>query len=203
MRFEYGRTTGYGSATSEQAIGAGASTVSVTAAIGCGRAPGTRYEYRAVATSAAGITRGANRSFTTPRVPTAVTMAASTLRPVWGSGVTVTGRVSGIGRTPMALERQDFPFTGPFVGIATTTASSSGTYSLTAPLFMTARLRVVTRTAVVAASPVTTASVAVKVGLKTRRLQGRRYRLEGAIWPALPERPDRFSASRAAVAGAP
>ena len=51
---------------------------------------------------------------------------------------------------------------------------------------MTARLRVVTRTAVVAASPVTTASVAVKVGLKTRRLRGRRYRLEGAIWPAVP-----------------
>ena len=39
VRFEYGRTTAYGSATPEQAIGAGGSTVNVTAAIG-GLAPG-------------------------------------------------------------------------------------------------------------------------------------------------------------------
>ena len=32
----------------------------------------------------------------------------------------------------------------------------------------------------------TTASVAVKVGLKTKRLSGRRFRLEGATWPAVP-----------------
>jgi hypothetical protein len=185
VRFEYGRTTAYGTATPDQAIGAGGSTVSVTAAI-AGLAPATRYHYRAVATSAAGITRGANRSFTTPRVPTAVTMTASTFRPVWGRGVTVTGRVSGVGRTPVALERQDFPFTGPFVGIATATASANGTYSLTALLFTTARLRVVTRTAVIAMSQVATAKVAVRVGLKTRRLRDRRYRLEGSIWPAVP-----------------
>ena len=51
---------------------------------------------------------------------------------------------------------------------------------------MTTRLRVVTWTAIVATSPVTTASVAVRVGLNKRRLAGRRYRLEGATWPAVP-----------------
>ena len=44
----------------------------------------------------------------------------------------------------------------------------------------------VTRTSVVATSPVATVSVAVKVGLKTRRLSGRRTRIEGATWPAVP-----------------
>jgi hypothetical protein len=44
-----------------------------------------------------------------------------------------------------------------------------------------------TRTAVVASSPVTTASVAVKVGLKSRRLRGNRVRIEGATWPAVPD----------------
>ena len=38
---------------------------------------------------------------------------------------------------------------------------------------------------VVAVSPVTTVSVAVKVGLKTKRLKGRRLRVEGATWPAV------------------
>ena len=49
MRFEYGTSTSYGSATPDQAIGAGGSTVSVTAAI-TGLKPGTRYNYRTVAT---------------------------------------------------------------------------------------------------------------------------------------------------------
>ena len=35
-------------------------------------------------------------------------------------------------------------------------------------------------------STVTTANVAVKVGLTTRRLSSRRIELEGATWPAVP-----------------
>ena len=186
VRFEYGPTTAYGNVTPEQAIGAGTSTVSVAAAIG-NLAPNTRYQYRAVATSAAGVTRGGNRSFTTSRAPTGVAITPSTIRPVWGSGLTITGTVSGVNSTPVALEKQDFPYSGPFVPITTATANNRGAFTLTVPpLFTTARLRVVTRTAVVATSPVITANVAVKVGLKARRLSGRRYRLEGATWPAVP-----------------
>jgi hypothetical protein len=186
VRFEIGTTTAYGTSTPEQPIGAGTSTLSVTAAAGALR-PGTRYQYRAVATSAAGVTRGGNRSFTTPRVPTGVAVTPSTVRPIWGSGLTMTGTVSGVGSTPVALERQDFPFSGPFVPVATATANSRGAFTLSVPpLYTTARLRVVTRTAVVASSPVTTASVAVKVGLKRKRLKGGRFRLEGATWPAVP-----------------
>ena len=186
VRFEYGTSTSYGSATSDQAIGAGGAAVAVSAAL-TGLRPNTRYNFRTVATSAAGISRSGNRTFTTSRAPTGVAMTPSTVRPIWGSGLTVQGSVSGTGSTPVALEKQEFPFTGGFSQIATATANSRGAFTLTAPpLSVTSRLRVVTRTSVVATSPVATVSVAVKVGLKTRRLSGRRTRVEGATWPAVP-----------------
>ena len=47
VRFEYGTSTSYGSATPDQAIGAGGSAVAVTAAI-TGLKPGTRYNFRTV-----------------------------------------------------------------------------------------------------------------------------------------------------------
>jgi hypothetical protein len=186
VRFEYGLTTSYGSATPDQAIGAGGSSVAVTAAL-TGLRPNTRYNFRTVATSAAGITRSGNRTLTTSKAPTGVAITPSTIRPVWGSGLTVSGSVAGASSLPVALERQEFPFTGPFTQIATANANSRGAFTLTAPPFtVTSRLRVVTRSAVVATSPVATVSVAVKVGLKTRRLRGKRTRIEGATWPAVP-----------------
>jgi len=185
VHFEYGTTSAYGTSTPDQAVGAGTANVTVNAAIG-GLKPGTRYSYRAVATSAAGVTRSSG-TFTTSKAPTGVAITPSTIRPIWGTGLTISGSVSGAGSTPVALEKQDFPFTGAFAQIATATANGNGAFTLTAPpLFVTARLRVVTRTSVVASSPVATASVAVKVGLKSRRLSGRRTRIEGATWPAVP-----------------
>jgi hypothetical protein len=185
VRFEYGTSTSYGTSTPDQAIGAGGSTVSVTAAIG-GLQPGTKYNYRAVATSAAGIARGGNRSFTTSKAPTGVAITPSTIRPIWGSGLTIKGTVTGAGSIPVALEKQDFPYSAGFAQVATANASSSGAFTLTAPaLFVTTHMRVVTRTSVVAASQPFTASVAVKVGLKTKRLKGERLRVEGATWPAV------------------
>ena len=146
VRFEYGTSTSYGSATPEQAIGAGGSAVAVSAAL-TGLRPNTRYNFRTVATSAAGIARSGNRTFTTSRAPTGVAITPSTIRPIWGSGLTVQGSVTGAGSTPVALEKQEFPFTGAFTQIATATANSRGSFSLTAPpLFVTSRLRVVTRT---------------------------------------------------------
>jgi hypothetical protein len=186
VHFEYGTTTRYGAGTADQAIGAGSSSVTVTAPVG-GLKPNTRYHFRAVATNAAGVTRGGDRSFTTQRTPTGVALTPSTTRPTWGSGLTITGKVSGQGSIPVALERQDFPFSNGFYQAATATASSSGNFAFTVPaLFSTTRLRVTTRTAIPATSPVTTASVAVKVGLTTHRLHGRRMRLTGATWPAVP-----------------
>lgn len=187
VRVEYGTSTRYGSATPEQAIGAGTSSVPVSVPLS-GLKPNTRYNYRFVATSAAGVTRQGNRTFTTSKVPTGVAITPSTVRPIYGSGLTVTGSVAGASSLPVALEKQDFPYSGPWTQIAAANANSRGAFTLTAPpLYVTARLRVVTRTAVVAASPVTTASVAVKVGVKSKRLRGKRVRLEGATWPAVPQ----------------
>ena len=186
VRFEYGTSTSYGTSTAEQSIGAGGSRVTASAPVG-GLKANTRYHYRAVATNAAGVARGSDRTFTTSRTPTAVALTPSTTRPVWGSGLTITGKVSGQGSIPVALERQDFPFSGAYYQAATATANGSGNFSLTVPpLYSTSRLRVVTRTAIPIASPVVTASVAVKVGLRSQRLSGKRVRLTGATWPAVP-----------------
>ena len=128
----------------------------------------------------------------------------STIRPIWGSGLTVTGSVSGAGSTPVALEKQDFPFTGAFAQIATATANSSGAFTLTAPpLFVTARLRVVTRTSVVASSPVATASVAVKVGPEDAPAERPPHPHRGRDLARRPRRAaSRCSASRARASGA-
>jgi hypothetical protein len=186
VRFEYGTSTAYGTATAEQAIGAGTSSVTVRATI-AGLRPNARYNFRAVATSAAGIRRGANRSFTTGKAPTGIAVTPSTVRPIWSNTVVFKGTVTGSGSTPVALEKQDFPYAGPFVQVATATSNSKGAFTLNSPaLFVTSRLRVVTRTSVVVTSGVTTANVAVKVGLKTKRVSSRRMRLTGATWPDVP-----------------
>ena len=186
VRFEYGTSTSYGANTPDQDLGAGGSRVAATAAVGA-LSPNTRYHYRAVATNAAGVTRGGDRTFTTSRTPTSVALTPSTTRPIWGSGLTIGGKVSGQGSVLVALERQVFPFSGGFYQAATATADSSGNFTLTVPaLYSTTRVRVVTRTPIPVASPVVTASVAVKVGLRSQRLSGKRVRLTGATWPAVP-----------------
>jgi hypothetical protein len=186
VRFEYGTSTSYGTSTPEQGIGAGTSRIAVSAPV-AGLKTNTRYHFRAVATNAAGVTRGGDRSFTTARTPTSVALTPSTTRPIWGSGMTITGKVGGQGSIPVALERQDFPFGNGFYQAATATANGSGNFSFTVPpLFSTTRLRVTTRTALPISSSVVVASVAVKVGLYTKRLRGKRVRITGATWPAVP-----------------
>ena len=115
VRFEYGPTTAYGNVTPEQAIGAGTSTV-----LGRGRdrRPGAEH---ALPVPRRGDERGGRRRAARTarsrrsRVPTGVAITPSTIRPVWGSGLTITGTVSGVNSTPVALEKQDFPYSGPFV----------------------------------------------------------------------------------------
>src|SRR4051812_10125901 len=83
LHFEYGTSTAYGTSTPEQPIGSGRSAVAVGIPVGALK-PGTRYNFRAVATSAAGIKRGSNRTFTTAKAPTGVAITPSTVRPTWG-----------------------------------------------------------------------------------------------------------------------
>jgi hypothetical protein len=66
--FQYGPTTGYGSATSEVDAGSGRSAVPASSTV-TGLEPAATYHYRLVATSAGGTVYGSDQSFTTP-VPT-------------------------------------------------------------------------------------------------------------------------------------
>jgi hypothetical protein len=66
-RFEYGTTTSYGSVAPSGASGVAGSlrTPRTFTEVVDGLAPGTTYHYRLVATNSAGITAGADRTFTT------------------------------------------------------------------------------------------------------------------------------------------
>jgi hypothetical protein len=187
-RFEYGTTTGYGKQTGSASAGTGASAVSVGANVS-GLQPHTRYHYRVVATNDAGTTRGRDRTFTTLRNPRGFTASASPNPAPWGGTTTISGRLTGqgIGGTTVALERQDFPFGGPFYLVGTKTASSNGSFSFkVGPIWALARLRLTSRTTIVAASPIIEVRSALRVGLRVSRLSGGRVRLQGAVSPAVP-----------------
>jgi hypothetical protein len=188
VRFEYGTSTNYGKTTAAQGAGAGDRGVSVSRVVG-GLRPNTRYHYRVIAINAAGTARGGDRAFTTVRQPTGATIVLDPAKVVWGRALTVTGRLSGNGVSgaPVALERQEFPFSSAFAQVGSaSTARSDGSFRFTiGALFATTRLRVVTRTQVVVASPVVTASSALRVGARALRLSPRRARIQGAVWPAV------------------
>jgi Fibronectin type III domain len=187
-RFEYGTTTRYGKQTGSASAGSGASAVSASANVS-GLQPHTRYHYRVVATSAAGTVRGRDRTFTTLRNPRGLTASASPNPAPWGGTTTIAGRLTGqgISGTTVALERQDFPFTGPFYLVGTKTASSSGSFSFTVgPLWAIARLRLTARTTIAVTSPVLEVRNALRVGLRVSRLSGGRVRLQGAVSPRVP-----------------
>jgi hypothetical protein len=186
--FEYGTSTSYGKRTAEAGAGSGQSARSVSANI-AGLTPNTRYHYRVVATNDAGVTRGRDRNFTALRNPQGITASAAPNPAPWSGSTTVSGRVSGqgVGGTTVVLERQDFPFAGPYYLVATKAAASNGSFSFKfGPLWALARLRLTTRTTIVAASPVFEVRNALRVGLRARRISGGRVRLQGAVSPAVP-----------------
>ena len=191
VRFDYGRTTAYGSTTPERDLGTGDGAREVTEAIG-GLEPYRRYHFRAVATNEAGTTRSADHSFVTDRLPTAVTLALEEPRTPYGEGVEVFGTVSGTGvsRIPVGVERQDFPYSGPFTAIGMplpVRADGSGRFRIFVPvLYAATRLRAITRTDVVAVSEPVTANVSLKVGVAARRAGRNRVRLRGSVLPAAP-----------------
>jgi hypothetical protein len=63
-RFEYGTTTAYGQSTAAADAGSGSGGVAVAAPVS-GLAPATTYHYRVVASNAAGVAQGGDRTFTT------------------------------------------------------------------------------------------------------------------------------------------
>src|SRR5580704_16710454 len=65
--FQYGTTRAYGAQTPLAAAGNGTITIKVSETVS-GLQPATVYHYRVIATSAAGTTKGGDRTFTTAKV---------------------------------------------------------------------------------------------------------------------------------------
>jgi hypothetical protein len=187
--FQYGTTTSYGGRTPSPPADAGSGTTAATVAAALtGLRPYTRYHWRLVATNAAGTTRGPDRSFTTARAPTAVSLGVSRTTVPWGSGISLGGRVSGPGSVALtvALEQQRFPFDVGFKEIATARTSRDGGYLFTIDsLLGESRFRVLTRTQTIVMSPVVTARTAVRPAISVRNLSRKRARIEGSIVPAV------------------
>lgn len=186
--FEYGAGTSLNRRTSSQRAAAGSAAVAVSARLTL--TPATRYSYRIVATNAAGTSRGSRRSFATPAEVRAIGLELSSDRVLYGDGVTVTGRLQGSGTTnvPVALELQQFPFTGPFnqIGPVQRVAADGTVRFSVATLVIASKLRLVTRTGDVSASLARIVRTAVRPGLRVQRLRGRRLRFSGVVRPAVP-----------------
>jgi hypothetical protein len=86
-----------------------------------GLRPYRRYHFRLVATNEAGTTRSNRRTFVTQRLPTAITLDGRRLARAVGRGRRGVRTRLRHGRrgTARGLERQDFPFAGPFSSIGT------------------------------------------------------------------------------------
>jgi hypothetical protein len=78
--FEFGTSTSYGSKTAAKSAGSGTSQANMAAAVS-GLTPGRLYHYRLVATSDAGTSSGADRTFSTGSAPTSVTGPATSVTP--------------------------------------------------------------------------------------------------------------------------
>ncbi|HEY3921832.1 MAG TPA: hypothetical protein VGL76_06935 [Gaiellaceae bacterium] len=122
--FEYGTSTGYGSKTPPETIGAGTSAVAVSAPVGS-LAPGTTYHYRLDATSSAGTTYGPDVTFAT--LP-ALTLRAHALKVVHGSPVALSGIVTG-GAIGVSVTILAEPYgASSFTQVGTTLTRTGGSY---------------------------------------------------------------------------
>lgn len=185
--FQYGTSTSYRSRTATASAGAGRATATFQVPI-AGLAANTKYHYRVVATNATGTSRGADRTFTTSRSLTGVTIGATPAQANWNSSITVRGTVAGKGNggIKVALMRQSFPYTTPAAQVAVQTTSSAGAYAFTVgPLYAGVKLQVITQTAPTAASPVITVNNALFTKLRISQKTKRTARLRGQVFPAV------------------
>lgn len=89
--YQYGLTTGYGSFGSTNTLTSGTSAVAVSNVL-AGLLPGTLYHYQLVASNSAGVSSGADATFTTLAVaPTATTQPATSIT---ASTATLNGSVN-------------------------------------------------------------------------------------------------------------
>jgi hypothetical protein len=184
--FEYGTTSLYGSRTLDVDAGAGNSFRPVASDIG-NLAPFTRYHYRLVARNERGLTKGPDRTFRTQRQPLGLTFAAAPNPVSPGGSTTLSGALSGTGNTnrQIVLQANPFPYTQGFQNASDVhLTNAQGGFSfpvLSVPV--NTQYRVVMAQNPNVASPIVAVGVAPLVGLRVRRLSGRRFRLSGRVRP--------------------
>jgi hypothetical protein len=167
----------------------GTVTIKVSQAV-TGLQPGITYHYRVVAASAAGTTKGADRAFTTAKIPLSVAIAGAPNPVVFGSPFFVDGTLSGTGATTreIVLQANTFPYLGGFKNVGNPEVTlPNGTFSFAFPgLTENAQLRVVTvGPGKQVVSPVVVETVAVRVAFHAHRTNHRGvYRLYGTVAPA-------------------
>jgi hypothetical protein len=125
--FEYGTSTSYGSKTPTENVGAGKSTLNVSAPLS-GLTAGATYHFQLVATSAAGTSRSTDATFVTSP---AVTLQAAALKVVHGGTVMLSGTVStftpGVTVTLLASLGSS-----PFSQVGTTLTGADGSWTFLA-----------------------------------------------------------------------
>ncbi len=198
--FQYGPSTRYGSATApDPSAGARSANVAVAATV-TNLAAFTTYHYRIVAVSAGGTSRGADRTFTTSKIPLSLAIAASPQIVLYGLGTSLVGNLNGTGggNREVVLQASAFPYSSGFanVGNAEVTSPSGGFSFPVASLLINTQFRVVTVSRPTIVSPVASGLVAVVVrararvrrlrhGARVRRLRhGALVRFRGTVAPA-------------------
>jgi hypothetical protein len=185
--FQYGTTGHYGAQTPLAPAGGGGG-VKVSQSV-TGLAPLTTYHYRILATSPAGATPGAERTFKTTAVPLSLAIVGVPDPVFFGSPLTVEGTLSGsyAANHEVELQANAFPYLGGFqpVGNPEVTNAAGGFSFPYLGLTENAQLRVVTVGKPEVSSPVIPEYVAVRVSFHVRSTRRRGYaRLYGTVTPA-------------------
>lgn len=187
--FEYGTTAKYGSQTPLSPAGDGSSSVKVAQTVS-GLQAVTTYHYRIVAVGTTGASVGADKTFTTPKIPLSIAIVGVPNPVVYGNAFTVEGTLSGTGaaNVEVVLQSNPFPYLGGFqnVGNPELTSATGGFSFPVLGLTANAQLRAVTvGTTPTVISPVVVENVAVRVTLHAHATKRRGYaRLYGTVAPA-------------------
>ncbi len=188
--FQYG-INGFTAQTPLSPGGRSTATIQVTQAI-AGLRPNTVYHYRFVAFSVRGATRGAGRSFTTPKIPLSLQIAGVPNPVLFSDPFAVQGTLFGTGAAArvVALQFNPFPYLAGFHTLGNPEVTSpTGDFSFSVVGLLTnTQLRVITTSAPFIVSPVLVEGVAVRVSFHIHRVHrnrpGRFYRMYGTVAPS-------------------
>lgn len=199
--FQYGSTAAYGAQTPSVGVGNGTAPLTVSQPV-AGLQLGSAYHFRLVAVTSTGtVVDGADRVFTTKRIPLKLRVARPLAPVTYGSRFTLEGSLDGTGAggVPLVLQASPFPYIAGFANILGPLASGpSGSFSFSVPgLTQSTELRVATLRTPPLSSPVIAVRVAVRVTLRARATGRAGYvRLYGTVTPAVLGAPVTFQVLR-------